>query len=46
LSEDDSNEVITTKEKFEEAKAFLLEDDCPMSKWDFIEGKHFIYFSY
>lgn len=45
-SYDDSNEVISTKKKFDEARKYLLENSCPMMRWDFVEGENFIYFSY
>jgi len=46
LSPDDSNEVVVTKEAFERAKEFLVGSECPMNEWNFVEGEHFIDFSY
>jgi len=46
LSEDDSNDIVSSYDKFEEAKQYLSDKECSMNSWEFIEGKHFIVFSY
>jgi len=48
-SDEDSLDFVTTKEEFEKIKQYVEvsdEYDNSILSWNFVEGKHFIYFSY
>jgi len=45
LNENESNDMVLTKDKFKEAQSYA-QPNSPIKSWDFIEGKDFIYFSY
>lgn len=48
LDQDDSLEFITTQNEFERVKKYVDCEYCDktFADWDFVEGRHFIFFSY
>jgi len=46
LDDENHTNVVTTLEDFENVKALADNKDCPINNWKFVEGKHFIYFSW
>ena len=46
VSEKEELKCVITSDEFKKVLSYVDDDECPMNKWEFVEGKHIILFDY